>query len=68
MTFMTQNQFLSSSSVLLCFLPFEVSDKKNLGWMHMGRITAKIIWLHPLNNIEILLVFRKLDKYKKLVI
>jgi len=41
---------------------------KNLG--QMGGINSPIIWFYPLNTLEILLVFEKLDKIyiKKLVI
>jgi len=50
--FMTQSQ----SS----FIKILKSVIKNLGWI--GGINSQIIWLHPLNNLEILQVIEKLEK------
>jgi len=56
---------LSSSSVILFFLPLEVSDNKP---EVDGRVklTLQIIWLHHLNNLEILLIIEKLEKLIKI--
>jgi len=52
--------------ILLSFLPLKVSDKK---FRLDGRDKPPNNWLHLVNNLEILLIIKKLDRIiKKLVI